>query len=315
VSVSVVIPLFDKGPFIERCLRSVLGQTVTGIEVIVVDDGSTDSGPQLVERLADPRVALLRQARAGAGAARNRGWQAAARPLVAFLDADDEWQPTFLEKTLALAGRYENLVAIFTNVMVTGSGPLLRSVHTRDGVVPNYFEAALANGAGMCASSVLIRRAALESCGGFAEGRTGGEDVDTWARLAWTGPVGHVPECLAVYHTEASTPNARDPTCYPALLGSFEAWERAGRIPTPLLPASRSVADRELVDHCVELAHAGRGREARSLILARWHGGGPRRALLKPLVWSWLPPVMLRALRRTRANLERSALGAHNRLS
>ncbi len=86
---SVVIPLHDKAAYIGCTLQSVLAQDCTDFEVVVVDDGSRDEGPQIVARCADARVRLLRQANAGVAVARNRGIDAAQGQWVCFLDADD----------------------------------------------------------------------------------------------------------------------------------------------------------------------------------------------------------------------------------
>ena len=95
-AVSVVIPLYNKDKYIARALDSVFGQTCQDFEVIVVDDGSTDNGAEIVRSYKDRRLRFIRQANAGPGAARNHGIQESRAPLLAFLDADDEWLPEFL---------------------------------------------------------------------------------------------------------------------------------------------------------------------------------------------------------------------------
>ena len=94
--VSVVIPLYNKSQYIERALSSVFVQTYPPLEIIVVDDGSTDNGPQRVLDLNYAKIILIRQENRGPGAARNAGLSIAKGKYVAFLDADDEWYPSFL---------------------------------------------------------------------------------------------------------------------------------------------------------------------------------------------------------------------------
>jgi len=101
VRVSVIVPLFNKAPYIERALSSVAAQTYRDFELIVVDDGSTDEGPRIVEAFTDLPIHLIRQENAGPGAARNRGLELAQGELVAFLDADDEWLSNYLRRAFA----------------------------------------------------------------------------------------------------------------------------------------------------------------------------------------------------------------------
>ncbi|MCI0380021.1 MAG: glycosyltransferase family 2 protein, partial [Gemmataceae bacterium] len=100
--VSVIVPLYNKAKYVERALTSISAQTAHDLEILVVDDGSTDGGGDMAERFAELRLRLIRQDNAGPGAARNRGLAEARGEFVAFLDADDEWLPDYLEKNLAL---------------------------------------------------------------------------------------------------------------------------------------------------------------------------------------------------------------------
>lgn len=100
--VSVIIPVYNAEKYIGRCIASVVGQTYKNIEIILVDDGSTDGGPTICREYArhDPRIKYIRQDNSGLGAARNTGIEAAASSYVTFLDADDWFEETFVEKVL-----------------------------------------------------------------------------------------------------------------------------------------------------------------------------------------------------------------------
>lgn len=114
-SVSVVIPLYNKGDFVEEAVRSALAGPTPPMEVIVVDDGSTDDGPERVEAFGDPRVRLLRQENAGVSAARNRGLELAQGDLVAFLDADDVWLPEYLSSIVDQAVEFPDCGILTTH--------------------------------------------------------------------------------------------------------------------------------------------------------------------------------------------------------
>ena len=99
--VTVIIPLYNKAAYVKRALDSLIAQTFADYELLVIDDGSTDGGGAIVARCGDARVRLIRQDTAGPAHARNRGIDEASGELVAFLDADDEWMPRYLEHSLA----------------------------------------------------------------------------------------------------------------------------------------------------------------------------------------------------------------------
>ena len=101
--VSVLVPLYNKAPYVGRCVESVLAQSLPDFEVMVVDDGSTDGGLEVAQAYArDPRVRILSQPNAGPGAARNRAAREARADLLAPLDADDAWDPDYLSESVRL---------------------------------------------------------------------------------------------------------------------------------------------------------------------------------------------------------------------
>ena len=94
---SVIIPLYNKEKYIQNTLQSVLNQTFENFEVIIVDDGSTDDGPEKVGLISDCRIRFIRKENGGVSSARNRGIAEARGEYIAFLDADDEWRPHALK--------------------------------------------------------------------------------------------------------------------------------------------------------------------------------------------------------------------------
>ncbi|MEN6384986.1 MAG: glycosyltransferase family A protein, partial [Phycisphaerales bacterium] len=97
-AISVIIPLYNKAKYISRAIDSVLAQTFKDYEIIVIDDESSDDGPVIVRKYGESRIKLFRQRNAGPGAARNNGLAQSNSQFVAFLDADDEWMPEFLDR-------------------------------------------------------------------------------------------------------------------------------------------------------------------------------------------------------------------------
>lgn len=274
MNVSVVIPLYNGEAHVQRALDSVLAQTVPPDDIIVVDDGSTDGGADVVRRCADPRARVVSQQNAGVSAARNRGVAEATTEWVAFLDSDDEWMPRFLEATTQVAYANPSLVAVFSNHRHWGCAiPDRTPAHYPDGVVPDYLQFCLDNGGdGMCASSALVKRCALFAAGGFPIGVPMGEDRDTWMRVAWVGPVAFVSEVLAVYHTEtpgsATKQGSGRMMLYPEAARSFRRWRDEGRIPPHLLASSCRLVNHYLLLWVDWLTTCrGDGAAARSVML------------------------------------------------
>jgi glycosyltransferase involved in cell wall biosynthesis len=113
--VSVVIPTHNRAKLLERALRSVLAQTYPHLEIIVVDDGSSDATSDVVRRIDDRRLVYLRHEQPlGGSAARNTGIDAASGKYIAFLDDDDEWEPQKTERQLALLARYDAVLCMYS---------------------------------------------------------------------------------------------------------------------------------------------------------------------------------------------------------
>lgn len=268
---SIVIPAYNAQAHILRALESIAAQSYGDFEILVVDDGSTDRTAELVSRWSDKRVQLIQQSNAGVSAARNRGIKEAKGTWIAFLDADDRWQPSFLETVASTIRQFSNAVAIFTNFEDSVSGKrMIGEVGGGARLLPNYFDFVLKHGQGMWTSASVIRRDVLVKVGGFPVGVTHGEDLDTWARVAWTGQVVYVPDVLAVYHTETEGSATKVPLAqslrYPEVVKTYRKWRDAGKIPAPLIRSSEAYAQRQLYAYVGGLLRVGARTDARRVL-------------------------------------------------
>jgi len=205
-AVSVVIPLYNKGPHIARALNSVLAQTFQDFEVIVVDDGSTDDGAEVARGFDDPRIRLIQQENQGVSAARNRGIEAARAELVAFLDADDEWLPGFLETIMRLRRKFPEAGAYATAVSTAHNGTIKRRRYRSvpspswEGMITDYFRSQILGDSVIYSSSVAIPRDILQEMNGFVIGAKWGEDLDLWGRIALKYPIGFSTSRCSIIH-------------------------------------------------------------------------------------------------------------------
>ena len=194
--VSVVLPTHDRAHLLRAAAMSVLTQTFDDLELVIVDDGSTDRTPDVVADLAasDPRVRPVRLPVAGgAPAARNAGLAASSAPLVAYIDDDDEWLPQKLARQVAvLDGAPEVAVVGCHHVLVDGAGRAVPYRGPVDVSPPDLLWANFLGGA----SNVVVRRSAVEPFD--PEYRTC-QDWDHWVRCAARGEVRVVPEPLVRY--------------------------------------------------------------------------------------------------------------------
>lgn len=205
-AVDIVIPCYNASQFLARALDSVLAQTFPHWRILLIDDGSTDSTPELVRSYAPrlgARLLALTQPNRGLPAARNTAIRAGSAPLIALLDADDVWLPHRLERSIAaLAAQpaaalsygfvarideHDRPVSVHDQLLPGREGNIAPSIYTRRLHLP--------------CPTITFRRAAFAATSGFDETMRATEDRDLWLRLALRSPVVCIPEIIALYRT------------------------------------------------------------------------------------------------------------------
>ena len=201
--VSLIIATFNHARFLDAAIDSALAQTLGAVDVIVVDDGSTDDTPAVLARYAG-RVRVLRQPNRGLAAARNAGLAAARGTYVAFLDADDVMAPTklaaqleVLERSPTIGWTYCDVLieTVATRTTVTASERFGYGARALDG----WLFPELIHGNFIPAIAPMIRRTALDAAGGFDERLTALEDWDMWLRLSLLAEARYTPAVLVTY--------------------------------------------------------------------------------------------------------------------
>lgn len=212
--VSVIVPLYNKGPYVERAVESVLAQEYGDFELVIVDDGSTDDGPDRVRRFTDPRVRLVSQPNGGPGSARNKGLSLSQSDLVVCLDADDEYLPGFLHTTTQFMEEHSECACVTTGFYLhpgnRSSEAWCNEVGLSDGVhvlephTDSMFASMLI--AHMNPWATLCRKEVLLQFGGFFDQYRclWGEDQFLFIKVAINNPVGMIMQPHLVHDSAAS---------------------------------------------------------------------------------------------------------------
>ena len=235
---SVIIPLYNKAPYIRKALESVLAQIYTDYELIIVDDGSTDGSFTIAKQFIDERLKikgtedevkgyrlkvkgkensgaetngyklspinykLIRQANSGVSAARNTGVAASTGDYVAFLDADDWWEPTYLERMTQLIIDYPDAGLYACNYVYYKPGKTHVALNIPTGYI-NYPKAYYeSNAMPIWTGAAIIPRKVYDEMGGFPFGIKLGEDFLLWSKIALHYPVAFLNEPLAYYNND-----------------------------------------------------------------------------------------------------------------
>lgn len=193
--VSVVVPLYNKKRYVKRALNSILNQSHQNIELIVVDDGSTDGSLEVAKAVADPRIRIIVQQNQGPGRARNVGANESGAEILAFLDADDLWHKNYLEKGLNLMKEYN--VAVVVQGAILNNGESFYSKLINKGVynlkndpMPLKTVNTLLSHMS-CSNSVIMRKNIFKNYGGFFDNYncTYGEDAFLMIKILFNEPV------------------------------------------------------------------------------------------------------------------------------
>jgi glycosyltransferase involved in cell wall biosynthesis len=276
--VSVVMPVYNVGAYVEAAIASVLAQEGVALELIVVNDGSTDDTGERIRRVTDPRLRLFDQANSGRpSVARNRGIREARYPLVAFLDGDDVYLPGRLRRALDVAEARPDIDMVFHDVARMDQDGTLRAGSYLDEhgfpaqarpyletIGPRLYAGSARFYAYVSAffspfmmSAILLRRSVLDTEPvWFREDMRCGEDVDLWLRLTQRARVVYIDEPLSAYRYRPDS-TSRDTRDY--LSGTLRAHEANLARATPTLTEmERRRYVRRISDRHLHLAYAER---------------------------------------------------------
>ena len=191
----VIIPLYNKAPYVAKTIDSVLGQTFTDYELMVIDNGSTDGSGDIIKRYSDPRLRIHHiEENIGVSNARNKGVTLTSAPYITFLDADDWWEPNFLEKMGQLIDRHPNAGIYGTGYYIVKNGrkrvaPIGVDKDFGEGEI-NYCQVyARTLCMPLTSISVCMPRTIFEKNGGFPPNISMGEDFLLWIHVALNHPV------------------------------------------------------------------------------------------------------------------------------
>lgn len=272
--VSVIVPLYNKAQTVERALNSIFAQTYTNMEVIVVNDGSTDGCDMLVRRkFDDARLVVIDQANQGPGAARNAGIRAAKGDYIAFLDADDSWYPQNLETMINWLQSHKDCAMVGCMYFEWSKQTYMSGHWAKRGVVPGVYRLEAGMDAVKAESLILffrvcnsvLRAETAKNYGGFYENRCiSGEDTVFFMRIMANEMFGIIPDVGECHHCEAAgLSNKTLPQIAPMLTDRRIVLDYC---PKDMLPLFERIFARLALRAARHKARAGYGSVAKILI-------------------------------------------------
>ena len=201
ITFSIIVPLYNKENFICRTIDSILKQTYDNFELIIVDDGSTDSSVTRLAKYNDPRLKVHSQNNAGVSAARNKGIELAVNEWVSFLDADDVWLPFHLEELVKIHNEFPSAKMISSNKTEVSNDDVdsySYSSGKNEIKIINYFLEASQIPSIIWTSSVAVLANVFDDVGGFSDFKRG-EDLEMWCRIALKSEVAISKKTTSIY--------------------------------------------------------------------------------------------------------------------
>jgi glycosyltransferase involved in cell wall biosynthesis len=204
---SVVIPLYNKSQHIANTLNSVLCQNFDDFEIIIIDDGSTDGGGDVVAQINDDRITLIHQVNSGVSVARNCGVDQSKGEYVAFLDADDEWLPWHLDELDGLIKEFPDCGIYSVAHYITQGGikyyPSTGVAKEFRGIIDHIYTTFSKGLALINSSTACVKKDAFYRSGCFPVGITRGEDVYIWLKIANKERLAHSSKVCVQYNKDA----------------------------------------------------------------------------------------------------------------
>ena len=204
---SVIIPLYNKAPYVRKAVESVVGQTYNDWELWVVDDGSTDGSGDVVKTFTDSRIHYCWQKNAGVGATRDNGVSLSTAPYVCFLDADDWWEPTFLEEMAGLIERHPDAGIYGTGYYIVKNGKKrVAPIGVDEGFTEGEINYCQVYSRTLCmpltSITVCMPRWVFDAAGGFPKDIKLGEDFILWIHIALKRSVVFLNKSLSNYNQD-----------------------------------------------------------------------------------------------------------------
>lgn len=205
---SVIIPSFNKIDFISISIQSVLNQTLSGFEIIVIDDGSTDGSLDLLKRYetTNSNIHIIFQKNMGVSMTRNNGAKAAKYEYLAFLDADDWWENTFLEEMKSFIENYPNAGLYSSNFSIVKNGNRIESKFNIQTGFIDYFESYVFCGfrQPIYSSCAVIPKVVFNKLSGFMPNIKIGEDFYLWTKIALEEKIAYLNKNLSNYNQDSN---------------------------------------------------------------------------------------------------------------